>query len=734
MIKRFPHYPQYDAMDCGPSCLRMIAHYYGRRFSLAKLREYTYADREGVSLEGIIAAAERIGLRALPVQLPMQGGERDELGLLDAPLPLIAHWDQNHFVVVYKMNRKHVWIADPASGKQRLTRLEFETHWLSDGDKGIALLLEPQPRFYEEEGETGAKKDSLSYLLAYLKPYRAYFWQLVLGLLLASLFQLLFPFLTQAIVDVGIQNSDLSFINLILLAQLMLFLGRITVNILRNRILLHLGTRINVALIADFLQQLMRLPIAFFDTKMTGDLLQRIGDHRRIEQFLTHSSLSFLFSAFSLLVFGIVLWVYDGTVFLIFLISSLLYFGWILWFLQRRQVVDNARFKDLSNNQSALIELVQGMPEIKLQNSSRKRRWQWLGIQNRLFRTNLKALDIEQAQDAGTSVISQLKDILITILTAKLVIYGEITLGMMLAVQFIIGQINLPLSQLAEFIRRWQDAKLSLARLMEVQQADPEETDAQGDYQLDELPAQKAIKIEGLSFQYNPLSEKVLDGIHLQIPQGKVTAIVGVSGSGKTTLVKLLLGFYPPTEGRITVGGRELGSIRKSAWRAHCGAVLQDGFVFSDTLANNIAESSYKIDKERLREAVRLANLQDFVESLPLRYNTQIGAKGNGISQGQRQRLLIARAIYKQPDFLFLDEATNALDANNEREIVDKLEGFFAGRTVVVVAHRLSTVRQADQIVVLQQGQVAERGTHDELVQQKGAYYQLVKNQLELGQ
>ena len=375
MIKRFPHYPQYDAMDCGPSCLRMIAHYYGRRFSLAKLREYTYADREGVSLEGIIAAAERIGLRALPVQLPMQGGERDELGLLDAPLPLIAHWDQNHFVVVYKMNRKHVWIADPASGKQRLTRLEFETHWLSDGDKGIALLLEPQPRFYEEEGETGAKKDSLSYLLAYLKPYRAYFWQLVLGLLLASLFQLLFPFLTQAIVDVGIQNSDLSFINLILLAQLMLFLGRITVNILRNRILLHLGTRINVALIADFLQQLMRLPIAFFDTKMTGDLLQRIGDHRRIEQFLTHSSLSFLFSAFSLLVFGIVLWVYDGTVFLIFLISSLLYFGWILWFLQRRQVVDNARFKDLSNNQSALIELVQGMPEIKLQNSSRKRRW-----------------------------------------------------------------------------------------------------------------------------------------------------------------------------------------------------------------------------------------------------------------------------------------------------------------------------------------------------------------------
>jgi ATP-binding cassette subfamily B protein len=734
MIKRFPHYQQYDAMDCGATCLRMIARYYGKHYELATLRAYAYADREGVSLEGTIAAAERIGLRALPVQLPLEGDGKEALGLMDAPLPLMVHWDQNHFVVVYRIDRKSVWIADPAAGKRRLSHAEFEAHWVSDGDRGIALLLEPQPSFYEEEGDDSSKQQGLEYLLSYLQPYRPYFWQLIFGLVLASLFQLLFPFLTQAIVDIGIQNNDLTFINLILLAQLMLFAGRVTVNILRNRILLHLGTRINVALIADFLQQLMRLPIAFFDTKMTGDLLQRIGDHRRIEQFLTHSSLSFLFSAFSLIVFGIVLWVYDGTVFLIFLLSSLMYFAWIVWFLQKRRTIDHARFKESSDNQSALIELIQGMPEIKMQNSSRKRRWQWLNIQTRLFRTNLKALDIEQAQDAGTSVISQLKDILITVLTAKLVIDGQITLGMMLAVQFIIGQINLPLSQLAEFIRRWQDARISLDRLMEVQRTEPEETDAEGDYLLEELPQQRDIRLEGLSFQYNPLSEKVLDGIDLHIPAGKVTAIVGVSGSGKTTLVKLMLGFYPPTAGRITLGGRDINGMRKSFWRAHCGAVLQDGFVFSDTIANNIAESSYRIDKERLLEAVKVANLQPFVESLPLRYNTQIGPKGNGISQGQRQRLLIARAIYKQPEFLFLDEATNALDANNEKEIVENLDQFFEGRTVVVVAHRLSTVRRADQIVVLDQGKIVEQGTHDELAKQRGAYYQLVKNQLELGQ
>lgn len=733
MADRFPHYPQYDAMDCGPACLRMIARHYGQRYTLATLRERAYVDREGVSMAGLVEAAESIGMRPLPVKLPLESTE-ERLGIDQAPLPLIAHWEQRHFVVVYRLAKNAVWVADPASGKIKMPRDEFNRHWAADGDEGLALLLEPQPAFYDEEDARPPQDAPLNYLLQYLRPYRPYFTQLILGLLLGSLFQLLFPFLTQAIVDVGIRNADFTFINLILLAQLMLFAGRLTVNIIQNRILLHLGTRINVSLIADFLQQLMRLPIAFFDSKMTGDLLQRISDHRRIEQFLTHSSLSFLFSAFTLVVFAGVLLAYDTWVFLIFLAGSLLYVGWIGLYLQKRQAIDHARFRQLSDNQSALIELIQGMPEIKLQNSGHKRRWQWMNIQTRLFRANLRALNVEQTQDAGASAISQVKDILITILTAKLVITGEMTLGMLLAVQFIIGQVNLPLSRLAEFMRRWQDARLSLDRLLEVQTAEPEEQQAEVSARWGALPSRKDIEIRGLSFRYNPLAEWVLRDIDLDIPQGKVTAIVGVSGSGKTTLVKLLLGFYQPGEGAIRVGGQPLGSLSKTAWRQACGAVLQDGYVFSDTIASNIAESSPSIDKGRLRKAVEIANLEPFVESLPLRYNTKIGAQGNGISQGQRQRLLIARAIYKTPDFLFFDEATNALDANNERQIVDKLDEFFEGRTVVVVAHRLSTVQRADQIVVLEEGRIAERGTHKQLVDNQGPYYQLVRNQLELGQ
>ncbi|HQU57990.1 MAG TPA: peptidase domain-containing ABC transporter [Saprospiraceae bacterium] len=731
MLDQFPHYYQLDSMDCGSASLRMVAKYYGKSYSLQYLREHSYIDREGVSLQGIIEAAEHIGMRTLPVKLPFDGKQKGQAYLVDAPLPCIVHWRQNHFLVVYKISRKYVWVADPAAGKFKLSHDTFRQHWLGDGEHGIGLLLEPTPEFYNN-GEEGRRSANYLFLATYLKPYRRYFIQLLLGLFLASLFQLIFPFLTQSLVDVGIQNQDIGFIYLILIAQLMLFLGQTSVAVIQNWLLLHIGTRINVSLISDFLTKLMKLPIRFFDTRMLGDLLQRISDQNRIESFLTNSTLSFIFSAFNLIVFGIVLLIYDLRIFSIFLIASLLYAFWIVVFLRRRKEVDYRRFQELSAHQSTLIELIQGMQEIKLQNSGRKRRWQWSDIQSKLFSINLKSLAIDQYQNSGAAFISQLKDILITFLTAKLVIDGEITLGMMLAVQFIIGQLNVPLQQMITFIRTGQDAKLSLERLWEVQNLEAEEDDRS--FKATELPpGDKDIRMEGVSFQYNKLSDFVLKNINLTIPEGKVTAIVGTSGSGKTTLVKLLLGFYPPTEGNIKVGKLPLSNIDKNYWRSQCGAVMQDGFIFSDTIANNIAESAEQVDKARLIQAVETANIREFIDSMPLSYNTMIGAKGNDISQGQRQRILIARAVYKDPEFLFFDEATNALDAKNEKAIVQKLEQFYQGKTVVVVAHRLSTVKNAHQIVVLENGALVEKGAHQELVEKRGVYYNLIRDQLELG-
>lgn len=730
MFKKFPYYRQLDAMDCGPTCLRMIADHYGRKYTLQYLREHSYLDREGVSLRGIIEAAETIGMSTMAIKLPFEGESEEEPGLLDAPLPLVAHWKQNHFVVVYKADKKHVWVADPAFGKTKFTVAAFRKHWESDKQKGIALLLEPTPAFYEEEGEK-VRVDGFWYLLRYLRPYRPLILQLVLALLLGSFFQLLFPFLTEAIVDIGIETQDIDFIYLVLMAQLMLFLGQITVNIIQSWILLHIGTRINISLISDFLIKLMRLPIGFFDQKMIGDLLQRIADQRRIEYFLTTSTLSVLFSLFNLIIFGFVLWWYNTIIFLIFLGSSILYLVWIMGWLRKRAEVDHFRFREQSENQSAIIELIQGMQEIKLQRSERKHRWNWMNIQARLFRVNMRSLRITQWQDTGANFISQIKDIFITFYVATLVIEGTMTLGMMLAVQYIIGQLNGPLVQFVNFIRTAQDARISLERLGEIQNMDEEEMSGRLD--TDMLPENGNINIEEVSFQYNKLSDFALKDINLQIPKGKVTAIVGTSGSGKTTLVKLLLGFYKPTKGTIKIGGIHLDNISKGIWRESCGAVMQDGFIFSETIARNVAESDDTVDKAKLLKAVKTANIQEFVESLPLGYNTKVGLRGNGLSQGQRQRLLISRAVYKDPSYLFFDEATNALDAQNEKVIMENMEQFFSGRTVIVVAHRLSTVKNADQIIVLEKGALVEKGTHQSLVDKKGYYYTLVKNQLELG-
>lgn len=732
MSKKYPVYRQLDTMDCGPSCVRMIAAYHGRHFSLQYLRELSHIDRDGVSMLGILKSAENIGFEAIGTRLPLESGEHGKVGLTDIPLPCMVHWEQNHFVVVYEITDKYIRIADPGAGLMKLSHDSFTEGWIGEGqDVGIVGVFSPTPKFYENEDQENVKKNGFRYLFQFLKPYKHLFLQMGLGLFTLGILQLLFPFLTQAIVDVGIDQQDIDFIYVILGGMLAVFIGEVTINLLQGWILLHVGTRINVSLVAQFLTKVMRLPIGFFDQKSTGDLLQRVNDQRRIELFLTNTTLSTLFSAFSLVVLGIVLFLYHKVIFVIFLISAVVYTGWILLFLRKRALVDQLRFRQMADNQNALIELIQGMPEIKLQQSEHKRRWAWVAIQNKLFRTNTEFLTLTQYQDTGAQFISQLKDIFIIFLAAKAVIAGTLSLGMMLAIQYIIGQMNVPLQRLIGFVRMAQDAQLSLERLGEIHEMKDEEIAA--DHLREDLVDNADLKIEQLSFAYNELTGKVLEDIDLVIPHAKMTAIVGASGSGKTTLIKLLLGFYEPTSGRIQLGGHSLASFSKSVWRNTCGAVLQDGFIFSDSIANNIAESTNHIDRKRLILAAKTANLRPFIESLPQGFQTKIGPMGNGISQGQRQRLLIARAVYKNPDFLFFDEATNALDTENEKTIVENLEQFFSGRTVVVVAHRLSTVRNADKIVVLEKGRIVEQGKHEELVAAKGRYFTLIKNQLELG-
>ncbi len=725
----FPFVKQPDAMDCGPACLKMVAAFYKKNFTLDSIRKKCFITREGVSFLGLSEAADALGFRTIGVKIPF------DMFLENVPLPCIVHWKQRHFIVVYKIKNDKIWAADPALGLVKLDREEFIRNWAStvaDGKPaGLVLIIEPTPAFFEKENEQ-EKTSGFRFLLRYFRLYDKYLYQLILGLLIGSCIQLIIPFLTQSIVDIGLNNNDIGFIYLILFAQLALVIGRMSVEFIRGWLLLHIGSRVNVAIISGFLQKLMSLPVSFFDIKLTGDILQRIDDNNRIEEFLTSASLSILFSFFNLLIFGIVLAIFSLKILALFLAGSVLYIIWVSLFMKSRARLDHQRFKQMSISGSKLINIVNGIQEIKLTQSETSKRWDWENLQASLFGLKVKGLGIIQYQSAGATFINEVTNILITVVAATSVLHGAMTLGMMLAVQFIIGQLNVPVNQIISFFRMSQDARMSLDRLAEVHDMENEENEPW--MKVRKLPDRKDLYINNVSFQYEgPHSPYALKDVDLYIEENKTTAVVGTSGSGKTTLLKLILGFYQPVAGEILVGDTRLSNLSLKLWREKTGAVMQDGFLFPDSIAENIAPGIADIDEDILVKAAEVANIKGFIESLPLGYNTKIGANGHGLSEGQMQRLLIARVIYKDPEIIIFDEATNSLDANNEKAIVENLAGFFRGKTVIIVAHRLSTVRNADKIVVMDNGRIVETGTHDSLIQNNGAYFNLIKNQLELG-
>ena len=739
-MRKFNFNKSVEATDCGPACLRLIAKHYGRSYSLQALRAMGNAQNGAASMHEISHTAESIGLQASGVQLNFA-----QLST-EATLPCVVSWDDQQFVVVHgfkkrrffrgsRRSRPLVQVAAPTQGLKTYTYEEFAAGWLGESaeasDRGAVLLLEPTPEFYLDKSADANQRVGLREAFSYLLKYKRLLVQLLFGLAVGSGLQLFLPFLAQSVVDIGVNTHNLNFVYLILIAQVTLFTSQTMVDFIRGWILLHISSRVNVLILSGFLSKLMRLPLSFFDTTPFGALMQRINDHERIEAFLTNTSLQAIFSTLNIVIFGLVLCLYDTTIFWVFVVGTTAYVLWALLFLKARRRIDVLRFQAQARNQGSIIQLIQGVQDIKLSNSEQQKRWDWEKIQAALFKLNYRGLAIAQYQKAGAVFLNEGKNILITFLAAKAVINGHLTLGSMITVQYILGQLNKPVEQIILFTQTWQDAQLSLERLNEVHQlADEEPAGALG---TPNLPPDHSIALSNVSFTYPGVDARpVLHDISLRIPAGKTTAIVGTSGSGKTTLLKLLLKFYQPSSGRIQVGHAALDQVGQQAWRAACGVVMQDGFIFSDTIARNIAVGDEYPDVERLLHALHVASIREFVEALPQGLNTKIGMDGSGLSQGQRQRLLIARAVYKDPAFLFLDEATNALDTTNETVILRNLEQFLTSRTVVVVAHRLSTVRHADNIVVMQQGRVVEQGTHTELVARKGQYYALVKNQLEL--
>jgi ATP-binding cassette subfamily B protein len=728
-LAKFPHYNQYGSKDCGPTCLKIIAKYYGQSIAMAELKVLCETTRMGSTLLSLSEAAEKINFRTLGVK-----ANYEQL-VSEVSLPCIIHWQQKHYVVLYKIAANRLFVSDPAHGLLSYTKAEFIKHWLGTGasetdNNGICLLLEPAPQFYDADFEKEDKR-GFRQVFRYITPYKRFFLQLGIGLFCSSLMQLAFPFLTQSIVDVGIQNRDLNFIYLILLAEIFLMIGTMSIELIRGWLLLHIGTRVNIAMISDFFIKLMKLPLSYFDTRISGDILQRINDHQRIQALLTVSSLNILFSILNVIVLGLVLASYSVTIFLIFLFFSTSYVVWTIMFFGRRKELDYKMFSQLSQDQSKVIEIISGMHEIKMNNSERQKRWTWEHIQASKFRIEIRRMTFSQIQSVGSFVIGQTQNILISILTAKLVIDGVITLGMMLAISYIVGQLNNPIRQFIGFSQTLQDAKISMERINEVHEMKTED-EHDSTLREDEVDFANDIVFENVSFRYPGAEKPAVENLSFVVPANSITAIVGSSGSGKTTIAKLLQKAYNPTTGSIKLGARDLKNIPNNFWRSNCGFVSSDGFIFSDTIAGNISMSDEGMDKTKLGRATSIASIDEFITELPQGYSTKLGSEGRNLSSGQKQRILIARAVYKDPTIVVFDEATSALDANNEKNIVANLSEFLERRTSVIIAHRLSTVKNADQVIVLENGQITEVGTHNDLLKKQGYYYDLVKNQLEL--
>lgn len=735
MLNQFPNDRQLDMMDCGPACIKIMAKFYGKFYSLQYLRDKCGVTKEGVSFSDIAHAAESIGLRTLSLRSTI-----DDL-ISKVPLPVIIHWDNSHYVVLYKVKLRKwrnnmpdgmLFISDPAKGLVKYSYKEFSDKWLNKNEKkGVLMAIEPQADFYQRQGdEKLERKKTFENFLSYFKPYKKSFTNLFAVMLLVTILQGLLPFISKAVIDVGIQTHDIDFINIVLLANVAIIISVLLSNLVRDWILLHITSRVNIAMISDYLIKLMRLPITFFENKMTGDILQRAQDHERIRGFIMNNSLNMIFSTLTFLVFGVIMFVYNPVIFYIFLTGSIIYVLWVVAFLGIRKKLDWEYFDLVSKNQSYWVETISSIQDIKINNYERQKRWKWEDIQTRLYKVNLRVLSITNTQNLGAQFIDSLKTLFITFYCAKAVIAGEITFGVMISTQFIIGMLNAPVVQFIQFMISFQFAKISFLRLNEIHQLE-DESENVGDNNI-ELPENKSLIVNNVAFQYNPNSQMVLKGIRIIIPEGRITAIVGDSGSGKSTLLKLLLRLYKPSFGEIMIGNMNINNVSLRQWRDKCGAVMQDGKIFNDTIINNIILDDEKIDYERLKKALRTANIAYEIEQLPLGYQTMMGEQGRGLSGGQKQRILIARALYKNPDYLFFDEATNSLDTINEQKIVAALDDVFKEKTVIVVAHRLSTIRKADQIIVMQGGSVVEIGNHNTLMKKQGRYYQLVQSQMDL--